>query len=114
LGACSVASLSAFQQRHASLSAFSLGFPRPQTFLDKAEVTERVMQVLKNFDKVEDAKVSPTSNFSKDLDLDSLDTVEVCMALEEEFCIQIPDAEAESIKTVEEAVQFVATHPQAK
>lgn len=83
----------------------------PQTFLEKAEVSERVMQVLKNFEKVEDAKVSPSAHFERDLSLDSLDAVEVCMALEEEFCIQIPDAEAESIKTVEDAVEFVSTHP---
>lgn len=85
-----------------------------QTFLEKAEVSERVMQVLKNFEKVEDAKVAAGAHFEKDLGLDSLDAVEVCMALEEEFCIQIPDAEAESIKTVEDAVAFVSTHPQAK
>lgn len=100
--------------------------------------------------------MTPTAHFSNDLGLDSLDAVEVCMALEEEFgawklgaaaayrrealrrvapldlwfihlnrpspsapqppaaVITIPDAEAEKILSVEDAVSFVATHPQAK
>lgn len=85
-----------------------------QTFLDRAEATERVIQVVKNFEKVDAAKVSAKAHFHTDLGLDSLDTVEICMALEEEFCIQIPDAEAEKIHTLEDAINFVATHPQAK
>lgn len=42
------------------------------------------------------------------------DTLQICMALEEEFCITIPDAEAEKILSVEDAINFIATHPQAK
>lgn len=75
---------------------------------------DRVQSVLKNFEKVDAAKVSPTAHFSNDLGLDSLDAVEVCMALEEEFMITIPDAEAEKILSVEDAVTFIAAHPQAK
>ena len=56
-----------------------------QTFLEKNEVTERVLSVLKGFDKVDPAKLSAESHFQNDLGLDSLDDVEVCMALEEEF-----------------------------
>merc|ERR1711964_136075 len=89
--------------------------PRPvQNFIARDEVTERVMAVVTAFEKVEQAKVTPTAHFGNDLGLDSLDTVELCMAIEEEFCIQIPDAEAEKIFSVEDAVNFVATHPQAK
>lgn len=85
-----------------------------QNFLDKKEVTERIVEVVKAFEKVDPAKVTAKSHFGNDLGLDSLDTVELCMAIEEEFCIQIPDAEAEKIHTVEDAINFVATHPQAK
>ncbi len=85
-----------------------------QTFLARDEVTDRVLRVVKNMEKVDEAKVSAKAHFAKDLGLDSLDTVEVCMAIEEEFCIQIPDAEAEKIHTIEDAIDFVATHPQAK
>lgn len=93
--------------------------PRPptalrQTFLDRKEVTERVIQVLKNFEKVDPAKVTASAHFVNDLGLDSLDAVEVCMALEEEFVITIPDAEAEKILTAEDAIAFVSTHPNAK
>lgn len=85
-----------------------------QTFLDKKEVTDRVLSVLKNFEKINPASVTPTAHFVNDLGLDSLDAVEVCMALEEEFIITIPDAEAEKILSVEDAINFVATHPHAK
>ena len=70
--------------------------------------------LVKNFDKVDPAKVTPTSHFNKDLGLDSLDAVEVVMAIEEEFVVEIPDAEAEKILTVEDAINFIVAHPQAK
>ena len=60
------------------------------------------------------AKVTPSAHLTNDLGLDSLDAVEVCMALEEEFVVTIPDAEAEKILSVEDAVAFIVTHPQAK
>lgn len=84
------------------------------TFLDKNEVTDRVVSVVKNFDKVDQTKVSPTSHFQKDLGLDSLDVVEVVMAFEEEFCIEIPDSEADKINSCPEAVSYISSHPQAK
>ncbi|KAK3173509.1 Acyl carrier protein, mitochondrial [Lepraria neglecta] len=70
--------------------------------LSKTEVEGRIMDMLKNFDKVKDAsKLSNTSHFSNDLGLDSLDTVEVVMAIEEEFSIEIPDKEADGILSSE-------------
>ncbi|XP_072976762.1 acyl carrier protein 2, mitochondrial-like [Typha angustifolia] len=84
------------------------------TFLDKDEVRDRIITVVKNFHKVEPAKVTPDSHFQKDLGLDSLDTVEVLMALEEEFGFEIPDNEADKIDTIKVAVDFIASHPQAK
>ncbi|KAJ0079976.1 hypothetical protein Patl1_24019 [Pistacia atlantica] len=59
-------------------------------------------------------KVTPNAHFQNDLGLDSLDTVEVVMALEEEFGFEIPDNEADKISTINLAVDFIASHPQAK
>lgn len=84
------------------------------TFLPPAEVQERILTVIKNFDKIDPAKVSPTSKFGDDLGLDSLDAVEVVMAIEDEFAIEIPDAEADRIGSVPDAVEYVAAHPMAK
>lgn len=95
-------------------AAFRPTFCTVQTFLDKAEVSERVITVVKNFEKVDDSKVTAESNFTKDLGLDSLDQVELAMALEEEFCITIPDAESEKILSCTDAITFISTHPQAK
>lgn len=58
-------------------------------------------------------QVSTSSSF-KDLGLDSLDTVELVMAMEEEFGIEIPDDDADSIHSVENAVEYFANHPHAK
>ncbi|CAL9224736.1 unnamed protein product [Arabidopsis halleri] len=84
------------------------------SFLDKSEVTDRVLSVVKNFQKVESSKVTPKAHFNNDLGLDSLDTVEVVMALEEEFGFEIPDNEADKIQSIDLAVDFIASHPQAK
>eukprot|EP00518_Triparma_eleuthera_P005171 CAMPEP_0182463728 /NCGR_PEP_ID=MMETSP1319-20130603/7885_1 /TAXON_ID=172717 /ORGANISM="Bolidomonas pacifica, Strain RCC208" /LENGTH=115 /DNA_ID=CAMNT_0024663305 /DNA_START=20 /DNA_END=364 /DNA_ORIENTATION=- len=85
-----------------------------QTFLDESEVRERVIQVVSNFEKVDPAKVTDTAHFTTDLGLDSLDNVELAMALEEEFALEMPDAEAEKILSITDAVNFISTHPQAK
>ncbi|XP_021282675.1 LOW QUALITY PROTEIN: acyl carrier protein 2, mitochondrial-like [Herrania umbratica] len=84
------------------------------SFLDKSEVTDRVISVVKNFQKVDPSKVTPSAHFQNDLGLDSLDTVEVVMSLEEEFGFEIPDNEADKISTINLAVEFIASHPQAK
>ncbi|KAL7468935.1 hypothetical protein ACHAXS_009184 [Conticribra weissflogii] len=84
------------------------------TFLNPAEVQERIITVVKNFDKVDPGKVSATSKFADDLGLDSLDAVEVVMAIEDEFAIEIPDAEADRITSVGDAVEYIAAHPMAK
>ena len=83
-------------------------------FLQKDEVRDRVMSVVKNFAKVDAGKVTPTSAFAPDLGLDSLDTVEVVMAMEEEFAVEIPDAEADKIQSIPEAVAYLASNPNAK
>ncbi|CZS92604.1 probable NADH2 dehydrogenase (ubiquinone) acyl carrier chain precursor [Rhynchosporium graminicola] len=80
--------------------------------LDKPEVEGRIVDLLKNFDKVTDpSKLTPTSHFANDLGLDSLDTVEVVMAIEEEFSIEIPDKEADAIHSVDKAVEYILAQP---
>ncbi|KAK1441546.1 hypothetical protein QVD17_07537 [Tagetes erecta] len=84
------------------------------SFLDKSEVTDRVVTCVKNFQKIDPSKVTPTAHFQNDLGLDSLDTVEVVMALEEEFGFEISDNEADKISSINHAVDFIASHPHAK
>lgn len=86
----------------------------PRSYLDKAEVTERILRVVKNFEKVDPAKVTPTSRFSNDLNLDSLDQVEIVLAIEQEFAMEIPDKEAEKILSVEDAITYICESPLAK
>lgn len=59
-------------------------------------------------------QVTPDAHFEKDLGLDSLDVVELVMALEEEFGVEIPDAEADKISSVGDAVNYVISNPLAK
>ncbi|KAL7409038.1 acyl carrier protein-like protein, partial [Mrakia frigida] len=61
----------------------------------------RILDIFRTFDKVNQDNLNLSADFTKDLGLDSLDAVEVIMAIEEEFYIEIPDAEADEIKTVQ-------------
>ncbi|KAG9331135.1 hypothetical protein AGOR_G00221100 [Albula goreensis] len=71
-------------------------------------IQDRVMYVLKLYDKINPEKLQVASHFMKDLGLDSLDQVEIIMAMEDEFGFEIPDAEAEKLMTPEEIVQYIA------
>ncbi|OJD22008.1 acyl carrier protein [Blastomyces percursus] len=80
--------------------------------LTQSEIEGRIVDLLKNFDKVSDpSKITSTSHFSNDLGLDSLDTVEVVMAIEEEFSIEIPDKEADAIHSIDQAVSYIQSQP---
>ncbi|KAF4120907.1 NADH dehydrogenase (ubiquinone) 1 alpha/beta subcomplex 1, acyl-carrier protein [Geosmithia morbida] len=82
--------------------------------LNKEEVEGRIMSLLQGFDKVNDASnIKPSAHFANDLGLDSLDTVEVVMAIEEEFSIEIPDKDADSIHSIEQAVTYILNQPDA-
>jgi acyl carrier protein len=72
-----------------------------------AEVFEKVKKIVSEQLGVEEAEVKPEASFANDLGADSLDTVELVMALEEEFGIEIPDEAAENIGTVQDAVNFI-------
>ncbi|KAL1360623.1 hypothetical protein HN51_006015 [Arachis hypogaea] len=81
--------------------------------ITKEEVTERVLAVLRDYPKVDPSKVTPNVHFEKDLGLDSLDTVEIVMALEEEFKLEIPDKEADKIDSCNLAIEYISNHPMA-
>lgn len=77
-------------------------------------VEERVTDIVVEQLGLERDKVHPESKFVDDLGADSLDTVELVMALEEEFEIEIPDEEAEKITTLREAISYVEEHAKKK
>ncbi len=82
--------------------------------LTKEIITERIIELLESYDKVKQgAIVDANSSFHKDLGLDSFDTVEVIMEIEYEFSIIIPDNDADAIKTVGQAVEYIASQPDA-
>ena len=71
------------------------------------QVEERVKEIICEQLGVEEDEVNPNAKFIEDLGADSLDTVELVMAFEEEFELQIPDEEAEKIVTVGDAIQYI-------
>ncbi|CAM8994325.1 unnamed protein product [Rhodiola kirilowii] len=81
--------------------------------LSKGAVVDRVLSVIKCYPKVDPAQVTPDVHFQKDLGLDSLDTVEIVMALEEEFKLEIPDKEADKIDSCNLAIEYIYNHPMA-
>ena len=70
-------------------------------------VDERVKEIICEQLGVEEDEVAPAAKFIEDLGADSLDTVELVMAFEEEFDLEIPDEDAEKIVTVGDAVQYI-------
>ncbi|KAI8888107.1 acyl carrier protein [Backusella circina FSU 941] len=82
--------------------------------LPRDDVQTRVLNVVKGFDKVDVSKVAPEASFIKDLGLDSLDTVEVVMAIEEEFSVEIPDKDADAIQSVQQAIDYIVKRDDAQ
>jgi acyl carrier protein len=76
-----------------------------------SDVAERVKKIVVEHLGVDETKVTDNASFIDDLGADSLDTVELVMAFEEEFGCEIPDDAAEKIVTVKDAVQFIEAHP---
>jgi len=72
------------------------------------EIQAKIVQIIGEQLGKDESEISMSSNFIEDLDADSLDTVELVMALEEEFEVDIPDEAAEKITTVQSAVDFIA------
>ncbi len=78
-----------------------------------SDIATRVKKIVVEHLRVEEAKVSESTSFIDDLGADSLDTVELVMAFEEEFGCEIPDDAAEKIKTVKDAIIYIQEHAQA-
>ncbi len=72
-----------------------------------SDVLERVKKVVVEQLSVDESIVTPEASFTTDLGADSLDTVELVMAFEEEFGCEIPDEDAEKIATVQDAVNYI-------
>ena len=75
-----------------------------------SSVEEKVKEIIIEQLSVDEGEVTATASFIDDLGADSLDTVELVMALEEGFNIEIPDDAAEKITTVGEAIQYIEAH----
>jgi acyl carrier protein len=73
-------------------------------------IEERVKDIVAEQLGVEQGKITGAASFVDDLGADSLDTVELVMAFEEEFGAEIPDDEAEKITTVQQAIEYIAEH----
>ena len=73
----------------------------------KKEIVESVKQIIAEQLGVDEAEVTPSASFVDDLGADSLDQVELVMALEEKFDLEIPDEDAEKIRTVQDAIDYV-------
>ena len=79
-----------------------------------ASVEERVKQIIVEQLGVDEAEVTPTASFVDDLGADSLDQVELVMAFEESFGIEVPVEDAEKMTTVKDAVEYIDKHAKGK
>jgi acyl carrier protein len=79
-----------------------------------SEIADKVKRIVVEHLGVEESKVTPDASFIDDLGADSLDTVELVMAFEEAFDIEIPDEQAEKIGTVKDAIDYINAHAKGK
>jgi acyl carrier protein len=79
----------------------------------KKEIVEKVKQIISEQLGVDEAEVTPSASFTDDLGADSLDQVELVMALEEAFDLSIGDEDTEKILTVQDAIDYVDKHAKA-
>jgi len=82
--------------------------------MDVKEVEAKIKEIIVEQLSVDESEVTPDASFIDDLGADSLDIVELVMAIEEAFDIEIPDEDAEKIRTVKDAIEYVARKVQEK
>lgn len=82
--------------------------------MSNATIESKVKSIIADQLGVGEEEIKPESSFIEDLGADSLDIVELVMAMEEEFEVEIPDEEAENIKTVVDAINYINTHKNDK
>jgi acyl carrier protein len=75
-----------------------------------ASIEEKVKSIIVDQLGVSEGEVTPAASFVDDLGADSLDTIELVMAFEEAFGIEIPDEDAEKIRTVKHAIEYIESH----
>lgn len=78
--------------------------------MDEKEIFNQIADLIAENFNIERAKISMDTNFTQDLDADSIDLVEFIMQLEDKFDAEIPDADAEKIETVKDAVNYIKDH----
>jgi acyl carrier protein len=77
--------------------------------MERAEIEKKVKEIIVQQLNVSEEEVKPEASFIEDLGADSLDTVELVMAFEEQFGLEIPDEDAEKIRTVKDAIDYIAS-----
>jgi len=104
--------LSSTGDSHYNSAAVTAGAARPlaEGMKTMSSVEERVHKIVVEQLGVKEEDVTPEASFVDDLGADSLDTVELVMALEEEFETEIPDEDAEKITTVQQAIDYINEH----
>jgi acyl carrier protein len=78
--------------------------------VDQGSLEERLRRLIADQLGVDESQVTPNASFEEDLNADSLDVVELIMQLEEDFNIQIPEEDAEKIRTVGDALEYIREH----
>jgi len=78
------------------------------------QIVEKVKEIIREQLGVEEGEITPTASFVDDLGADSLDTVELVMAIEEAFDIEIPDNDPEKMRTVQDLIDYIEKHSKKK